>query len=151
LVPAANDVAAENPALVTVETTYGTAVDLLARKPVAPPYTARNEWFPAERATVLRCAVPFTSRAPMPRLTTPSINVTAPVAPAGVTPALSVTVCPNVDAAAGLMLVSVVVVVTWALRTPENKRMAPTVVNILGILVDLFIGSLISIIKLHVV
>jgi hypothetical protein len=39
------------------------------------------------------------------------------------------------------MLLSVVVVDTWARRIPLNKNMAPTVTRILGITFDLFIET----------
>ena len=60
---------------------------------------------------VANCATPLLFSVPTPNTTTPSINVTEPGAPAGTTCAVSVTLCPKMDAA-GVVPVSVVVVIT---------------------------------------
>jgi hypothetical protein len=60
------------------------------------------------------------------------MNSTEPVAPAGVTCAVSVTACPN-RGEGGVMLVTVVVVETCADSTPANRKTMQTAKTILGI------------------
>jgi hypothetical protein len=58
---------------------------------LSPPYTAVNERLPVGKVEVVRVAVPLTN-VPLPIVAAPSLNATVPVALAGFTVAVSVTV-----------------------------------------------------------
>ena len=70
-----------------------TAPEVLAAYPAAPPYEAVTEWLPTARFETASAADPPCS-ATVPIAVAPSRNCTLPVACAGDTVAVNVTVCP---------------------------------------------------------
>src|SRR5205807_38313 len=77
------------------------AADVLALKPVSPPYIAVIEWTPTDNADIANVAAPPLTGA-VPIAVAPSINVTVPVGaplPGGATAtiAVNVTASPNTD------------------------------------------------------
>ena len=76
------------------------AAEALPVKVVSPPYTAVIEWEPAERAAVVKLAIPPES-VPAPSVAAPSLKVTVPVGvpepDAGLSVALNVTDWPTTD------------------------------------------------------
>ena len=97
--------------------------DVLAAKPVSPPYDAVIECRPCVRAVVANVAFPVASSAPVPSVVAPSRNVTVPVGTvvpeAGVTVAVKVTDCPTVDGLAD-DVTAVVVDTSAAFTTCDN-------------------------------
>jgi hypothetical protein len=72
-----------------------TVAEVLVANLLSPPYTAESEWLPAGRLEVVKIAVPLLS-VWLPIVAVPSMKFTDPVAPAGATVAVKVTVWPNV-------------------------------------------------------
>ena len=80
---------------------YASFADALAATLLSPTYAAVIEWFPVFSADVENVATPFTSAA-VPIGVLPSLNCTDPVAAAGVTVAVNVTVWPTLAWSAGV-------------------------------------------------
>jgi len=92
--------------------------------PVAPvPYFAVTLCVPTARVVVVYVATPDES-ALVPRTVVPSMNVTLPLPPAGVTVAVNVTDVPAVTDAA-----DAVSVVVYVVLPPQPVRTTPTAVN----------------------